>query len=109
MKFDILGLKNLSVLRIACELIKARHSIDLDINNLEPDDADVFEMIRKGNTMGIFQIESPGMTQVFTGLDKVDFNSLSAGVALYRWPRLPIGTEAVVKLGELLERLSWKW
>ena len=83
-KFDILGLKNLSVLRIACELIKARHSIDLDINNLEPDDADVFEMIRKGNTMGIFQIESPGMTQVFTGLDKVDFNSLSAGVALYR-------------------------
>ena len=57
-KFDILGLKNLSVLRIACELIKARHSIDLDINNLEPDDADVFEMIRKGNTMGIFQLES---------------------------------------------------
>ena len=58
LKFDILGLKNLSVLRIACELIKARHSIDLDINNLEPDDADVFEMIRKGNTMGIFQLES---------------------------------------------------
>ena len=57
-KFDILRLKNLSVLRIACELIKARHSIDLDINNLEPDDADVFEMIRKGNTMGIFQLES---------------------------------------------------
>ena len=84
LKFDILGLKNLSVLRIACELIDQRHRVLIDINNIEPEDEKVFEMICQGNTQGVFQLESPGMTQVFTGLNHVDFNSLMAGVALYR-------------------------
>lgn len=83
-KFDILSLKNLSVMRIAVDLIKERHGVDIDINNIEPDNKEVFSMIQKGNTQGQFQLESPGMTQVFTGLTTVDFNSLMAGVALYR-------------------------
>lgn len=56
-KFDILGLKNLSVMRIASDLIKERHGVDIDINNIEPDNEKVFEMIRDGNTQGIFQLE----------------------------------------------------
>lgn len=57
-KFDILGLKNLSVLRIAVDLIKERHGIEIEINNIEPEDSDVFEMIRKGDTQAVFQLES---------------------------------------------------
>lgn len=83
-KFDILGLKNLSVMRIASDLIQKRHGVDIDINNVEPDNTKVYDMIQSGNTQGLFQLESPGMTQVFTGLSKADFNSLMAGVALYR-------------------------
>lgn len=56
-KFDVLSLKNLSVMRIASDLIKERHGVDIDINNIEPDNEEVFEMIRDGNTQGIFQLE----------------------------------------------------
>lgn len=79
-----MGLKNLSVLRISTDLILERHGVSIDINNIEPEDKDVFAMIQQGDTQGVFQLESTGMSQVFTGLERVDFNSLMAGVALYR-------------------------
>ena len=56
-KFDILGLKNLSVLRISTDLIMQRHGVLIDINNIEPEDKDVFAMIQKGDTQGLFQLE----------------------------------------------------
>ena len=87
-KFDILGLKNLSVFEMAHDLILERHGVDLDINELtpgeEPGDEGVFKMIQNGDTLGLFQIEGEGITQVFTGLKKVNFDTLIAGVALYR-------------------------
>lgn len=57
-KFDLLGLKNLSVMRIACELVKKRHDIIIDINNVEPDDMPTFKMLKDGDTQGVFQLES---------------------------------------------------
>ena len=83
-KFDILSLKNLTVMHIAVEEIERRHGVHIDINELEPEDPKVFETIKQGNTAGIFQLESPGMTEVFTGLEVVDFEALIAGVAMYR-------------------------
>lgn len=83
-KFDFLGLKNLSVINIARQLILERHGIDIDPDTLEPDDPAVFRTIQKGYTQGLFQLESSGMTKVFSGLDYVDFDSLVAGVSLYR-------------------------
>lgn len=83
-KFDFLGLKNLSVINIARRLVLERHGIDIDPDRLEPDDPKVFRMIQDGHTAGLFQIESDGMKKVFKGLNKVDFDSLIAGVALYR-------------------------
>jgi DNA polymerase III subunit alpha len=56
-KFDFLGLKNLSVLNICRELARERHGIDINPDELEPDDPKVFETIRAGNTDGLFQIE----------------------------------------------------
>lgn len=83
-KFDFLGLKNLSVINVARQLILERHGIDIDPDELEPEDPEVFRTIQKGYTQGIFQLESTGMTKVFTGLEYVDFDSLIAGVSLYR-------------------------
>lgn len=83
-KFDILGLKNLSVIDIARDLVQKNHGVAVNVDNLEPTDPKVYELIRSGNTLGIFQIESEGMAKVFNGLNKVDFESLIAGISLYR-------------------------
>lgn len=55
-KFDILGIKYLSVIRITLELIKERHNKDIDIYSLTLDDPGVFKMIRQGKTTGLFQL-----------------------------------------------------
>lgn len=56
-KFDLLGLKNLSIFEMTVELIEKRHGIHIDMNELEPDDPKVFKMIQQGNNQGLFQIE----------------------------------------------------
>lgn len=83
-KFDILSTKVLSIIEIAVDLIEERHGVKLDINEIEPEDKAAFKTIQDGNTYAIFQLSSPGMTSIFTQLNEVDFNSLIAGVALYR-------------------------
>ncbi len=83
-KFDFLGLKNLSVINLARNLVQQNHGVDVHPDDLEPNDPKVFQTIKKGNTAGMFQIESEGMTKVFMGLNNVDFESLIAGVSLYR-------------------------
>lgn len=83
-KFDFLGLKNLSVINIARNLVEERHGISIDPDSLTPNDSKVFQLIKDGWTSGIFQLESDGMTKVFKGLNHVDFESLIAGVSLYR-------------------------
>lgn len=83
-KFDVLGIKNLSILEKAINLIKQNHDIEIDLNALEPEDPEVFKLIQSGRTQGIFQISSEGMTEIFTSLNTLDFESLIAGIALYR-------------------------
>lgn len=83
-KFDFLGLKNLSVLDIARQLIRDRHGIDIDPDKLSPDNPQVFRTIQSGKTLGLFQIESGGMVKMFKGINKVDFETVIAGLALYR-------------------------
>lgn len=84
LKFDFLGLKNLSVINIARNLVKDRYGKDIDPDMLEPDDLRVFETIRQGFTDGIFQIESDGMKKMFKSMYSVNFESLIAGISLYR-------------------------
>lgn len=83
-KFDFLGLKNLSVLNICRELVRERHGKDIDPDALEPEDPHVFTTIQQGNTDGLFQIESDGMKKMFKSMNEVTFESLIAGVSLYR-------------------------
>ncbi|HEX2257430.1 MAG TPA: DNA polymerase III subunit alpha, partial [Afifellaceae bacterium] len=82
-KFDFLGLKTLTVLAKAAELL-ARRGIELDLEALPLDDPATFAMLGRGETVGIFQLESQGMHRALAGMKPDRFEDIIALVALYR-------------------------
>ena len=82
-KFDFLGLKTLTVLAKAEELVR-NSGTEIDIANLPLDDPATFEMIGRGETTGVFQLESAGMRDVLKGMKPDSFEDIIAVVALYR-------------------------
>jgi DNA polymerase-3 subunit alpha len=83
-KFDFLGLKTLTVVDDALKLIKKAHNVDIDFNNIDIDDSKVYELIRSGCTIGLFQIESDGMQSLNERLKPDNFEDIIAVLALYR-------------------------
>jgi len=92
-KFDFLGLKTLSVIRAAEDMVKASHDKNFDISKVDLTDKPTFEMLKKGSTCGVFQIEGAGMTELTRKMQADDMEALSALIALYR-PG-PLGTGMV--------------
>ena len=84
LKMDFLGLRNLAIIERALEHIKRRHGIDVDIDNVPVDDPKVFEMLRLGNSIGIFQLEGDKMRQLMRRLAPTSFDDIAALNALYR-------------------------
>ena len=84
LKMDFLGLRNLTVIRDALELIKQNHGVEIDFSKMGYDDSGVYEMISQGNTQGVFQLESQGMTQFMKNLRPTCFEDIVAGISLYR-------------------------
>lgn len=84
LKMDFLGLRTLTVIRDALELIKQNHGVTIDFSKMNYDDAKVYEMIANGNTQGVFQLESGGMTQFMKNLKPDCFEDIVAGISLYR-------------------------
>jgi DNA polymerase-3 subunit alpha len=82
-KFDFLGLKTLSVLKKAVDLLK-RREIDIDLSALPLDDPKVYELMKAGNTVGVFQLESEGMRRTLTAVKPTNFGDIIALVSLYR-------------------------
>jgi DNA polymerase-3 subunit alpha len=82
-KFDFLGLKTLTVLEKAVELL-AETGVTLDINNLPLDDTATYELMGRGDTVGVFQLESAGMRDVLRKMKPDKFEDIIALVALYR-------------------------
>ncbi|MEC7624216.1 MAG: DNA polymerase III subunit alpha [Pseudomonadota bacterium] len=82
-KFDFLGLKTLSVLKKAVDLLK-RREIDIDLSQLLLDDPKVYELMKAGNTVGVFQLESEGMRRTLTAVKPTNFGDIIALVSLYR-------------------------
>ena len=82
-KFDFLGLKTLDVLQQAVALLKAR-GVELDLANLPLDDAKTYELIARGDTSGVFQLESAGMRDSLRKLKPNRFEDIIAMNALYR-------------------------
>ncbi len=84
LKMDFLGLRTLTVIRDALENIQNNKNIEINLNNLEFDDKSVYELISSGHTLGIFQLESPGMQKFMTNLKPDSFEDIIAGISLYR-------------------------
>jgi DNA polymerase III subunit alpha len=82
-KFDFLGLKTLSVLRKAVDLLGKR-GISVDLDGLHWDDAGVYELLQRGDTVGVFQLESEGMRRTLSAVRPSNFGDIIALVSLYR-------------------------
>ena len=83
LKMDFLGLRNLTVIRDAEELIRT-HTPGFSIENVRDDDPETFKMLSEGKTQGVFQLESQGMTGVCVGMKAGSIEDITAIVALYR-------------------------
>lgn len=83
-KFDFLGLKTLDVIDNAIKLVKKRYDRDIDWHKIDENDPKVYEVIRGGDTVGMFQIESSGMQDLNKRLKPDSFEDLIAVLALYR-------------------------
>lgn len=84
LKMDILGLRTLTVLDRAVEIIRKDHGISVDLDNLPLDDDKVYELLQSGNTIGVFQLESDGLRRILTDMKPSRFEDLIAVIALYR-------------------------
>ena len=84
LKMDFLGLRTLSILKTALELIKQNHNTDINLDELELTDAKTFELYQRGETNGTFQFESAGMQKYLRELKPDKFDDLIAMNALYR-------------------------
>ncbi len=98
-KFDFLGLKTLTVLDTALRLLR-RRKIDIDLLRIPLDDAKTYEMLARGETVGVFQVESQGMRRALLDMRPDRFEDLIVLVALYRpGPMANIPTYCARKLG----------
>lgn len=84
LKMDFLGLKTLTVIRNVCELVKKTQGIDIPIDNLPLDDQTTYDILNKGNTVGVFQLESGGMRDLCRKFKIGSVEHITALVALYR-------------------------
>ncbi len=112
LKFDFLGLSNLTILRKAVDLIREHRGVIVDLDNIPLDDPRTFELLASGETTGVFQLESAGMRRYIRELQPTSVFDLAAMVALYRpgpmdnipaYIRRKHGREKVEYLHPLLE------
>ncbi|MBE7046501.1 MAG: DNA polymerase III subunit alpha [Ruminococcaceae bacterium] len=83
-KMDFLGLRNLTIIRDAVDLIKEYHNVDVDISYIDYEDKAVYDMIAKGDTDGVFQLESDGMKGLLKDMKPECFEDVVAGLSLFR-------------------------
>ncbi len=84
LKMDFLGLRTLTVVHDAVRFIRENRGIEIDIDNLEPNDAKAYAVLRSGKTMGIFQLESSGMRDLAKRIGLESLEEICALIALYR-------------------------
>ena len=110
-KFDFLGLKTLSVLKKAQQLL-AKRGLSVDLDALTWDDPKVYELLQRGDTVGVFQLESEGMRRTLSAVRPSNFGDIIALVSLYRpgpMDNIPLfgrrknGQEAIAYPHRLLE------
>lgn len=112
LKFDFLGLANLTILRTAVDRVRETRGIEINLDKIPLDDAKTFALLASGETTGVFQLESPGMRRYIKELRPTSVFDIAAMVALYRpgpmasiptYIRRKHGKEAVTYPHPLLE------
>jgi DNA polymerase III subunit alpha len=83
-KFDLLGIRNLTILANAVKLVKEIRGIHIDLNTINLEDTKTYDLLAKGSTMGVFQMASGGMTKYIIDLKPSNIYEISAMIALYR-------------------------
>lgn len=91
LKIDFLGLKNLSIIEETVRLVKERHGKVVKMNELPLDDEKTFELLRKGDTTGVFQLEGGGMRRYLKELEPSSIEDIIAMISLYRPGTLDAG------------------
>ncbi|MBN1975784.1 MAG: DNA polymerase III subunit alpha [Anaerolineae bacterium] len=84
LKVDFLGLATLTIMRRACELIRRRHGVDLNLETIPTDDKSIYEILSRGDVMGLFQVEGSGMRRVLMKMQPRRFEHIIATISLYR-------------------------
>ncbi|WP_236895835.1 DNA polymerase III subunit alpha [Clostridium beijerinckii] len=84
LKMDFLGLRTLTVMNDAINMIRENRKIDIDLDKIDFEDKEVYKMIGEGKTAGVFQLESPGMTSFMKELKPDSLEDIIAGISLYR-------------------------
>ena len=84
LKMDFLGLRTLTVIRDALDLIEKNYGKKIDFSKMDYDDPKVYELLSSGNTLGVFQLESAGMRSFMKQLKPDNFEDIVAGISLYR-------------------------
>lgn len=84
LKMDFLGLSNLTIINNAMRIIRKVYKDEIDLSELPLDDAPTYELFQRGDTTGVFQLESAGMKRYLRGLKPTQFEDIIAMVALYR-------------------------
>lgn len=84
LKIDYLGLAHLTIVREACKLLQERHGIDFNLSNIPVEDPKAFELLSRGDVIGVFQVEGGGMKRVLTQMRPSSFDHIVATIALYR-------------------------
>ena len=84
LKMDFLGLRTLTVIQDAVDIIEAVEGKQIDIDAIDMDDIEVYQMIGAGKTDGVFQLESAGMTSFMRELKPENLEDIIAGISLYR-------------------------
>ncbi|MCX8016130.1 MAG: DNA polymerase III subunit alpha [Patescibacteria group bacterium] len=84
LKMDLLGLRNLTIIEDALNLIEKINNVKVDFNNIDEKDKKTFELLQKGETIGVFQLESAGMRRYLKELKPNDMEDLIAMISLYR-------------------------
>lgn len=84
LKFDFLGIRNLTILGDALKIAKNRYGVEIDIENIPLDDKATFDLLSRGDTVGLFQLNGSGMTRFLKELKPSTIFDINAMVALYR-------------------------
>jgi DNA polymerase-3 subunit alpha len=84
LKIDYLGLATLTIMRRACELIRQRHGVRLNLDNIPTEDPVIYDLLSCGDVMGIFQVEGAGMRRVLMKMQPTQFDHIVATISLFR-------------------------